>query len=249
MKPIIFAAALAAACTHTPKDFTQKPADVVSLGDVDPTIVIEARYVTDHNFVGKPIDGYEAPLCLLTRPAAEGLKKAQADLAPFGFSLKVYDCYRPQRAVQNFVAWAEDVEEIDMKGEFYPNVDKTNLFKDGYIAERSGHSRASTVDLTIVPKGSKPKRVYKAGESLVDCRAPQTKRFPDDSLDMGTGYDCFDPKSHTAHAQLDQAQRANRLLLKSVLEKHGFENYDKEWWHFTLKNEPYPDTFFDFPVK
>jgi D-alanyl-D-alanine dipeptidase len=160
----------------------------------------------------------------------------------------VYDCYRPQRAVDHFVRWAEDLDDQAMKPEFYPQVDKTRLFDDGYIAEKSGHSRGSTMDLTIVRLPAKPTRPYVPGESLVPCYGPKAERFPDNSVDMGTGFDCFDTLAHTLDPRVQGVQRANRLLLKSTLEDLGFVNLAEEWWHYTYKPEPHPDTYFDFPV-
>ncbi|WP_405610240.1 M15 family metallopeptidase [Streptomyces sp. NBC_00076] len=224
------------------------PADFVALRTVDPTIIQEMRYLTPHNFVGERIDGYRQPLCILTRPAAEALHKAQSELLRKGYTLKVYDCYRPQRAVDHFVRWAEDLDDQSMKGEFYPDVDKTRLFEDGYIAEKSGHSRGSTMDLTLVKLPAEPTRPYLPGESLVPCYAPKSERFPDNSVDMGTGFDCFDTLSHTLDPRVEGEQRANRLLLKSALEDRGFVNLAEEWWHYTFKPESYPDTYFDFPV-
>jgi zinc D-Ala-D-Ala dipeptidase len=224
------------------------PADFVALRTVDPTIIQEMRYLTRHNFVGERIDGYRQPLCILTRPAAQALHKAQRKLLRQGYSLKVYDCYRPQRAVNHFVRWAKDLEDQAMKGEFYPDVDKTRLFEDGYIAEKSGHSRGSTMDLTLVKLPVRPTRPYVPGEPLVPCHAPRSERFPDNSVDMGTGFDCFDTLSHTLDPRIQGIQRANRLLLKSTLEGLGFVNLAEEWWHYTYKPEPYPDTYFDFPV-
>ncbi|MFF3380888.1 M15 family metallopeptidase [Streptomyces sp. NPDC002680] len=239
-------AASAPAVGSTPE--AGAPEDFLALRSVDPTIVQEMRYFTPHNFVGEPIDGYEQPICILTRPAAEALHQAQLKLRPQGYTLKVYDCYRPQRAVDHFVRWAEDLDDQAMKGEFYPDVDKTRLFEDGYIAEKSGHSRGSTMDLTIVKLPAKPTRPYVPGEPLVPCYAPQSERFPDNSVDMGTGYDCFDTRSHTLDPRIQGEQRANRLLLKDTLEALGFVNLAEEWWHFTFKPELYPDTYFDFPV-
>ena len=224
------------------------PKDFVALRTVDPTILQEMRYFTPHNFVGERIDGYDQPICILTRPAAEALHKAQLKLLRRGYTLKVYDCYRPQRAVNHFVRWAEDLDDQAMKGEFYPNVDKTRLFEDGYIAEKSGHSRGSTMDLTIVRLPARPTRPYHPGEPLVPCYAPKDERFPDNSVDMGTGFDCFDTLAHTLDPRVQGVQRANRLLLKSTLEGLGFVNLAEEWWHYTYKPEPYPDTYFDFPV-
>jgi zinc D-Ala-D-Ala dipeptidase len=219
----------------------------VSITDVDPTIIVEARYHGPHNFTGRPIAGYEAPKCLLTSAAAHALAAVQADVRAYGLTLKTYDCYRPQRAVDDFVRWARVPGDTAMKAEFFPAVDKRNLFSDGYIAERSGHSRGSTVDLTLVPLPAPAQPEFTSGDALRDCRAEQ--RFADNSLDMGTGYDCFDPLSHTANPAVGPAAARNRLLLRLAMEKHGFSNYVNEWWHFTLRDEPWPDTYFDIPVR
>ncbi len=224
------------------------PGDFVALADVDPSIVEQIRYFTPHNFTGDPVDGYVEPMCILTRPAAEALSRAQHDFLEDGYTLKVYDCYRPQRAVNDFVGWAQNLGDQRMKAEFYPRVDKSTLFADGYIAERSGHSRGSTLDVTIVPLGAAPDPPYTPGQPLVDCAAPQPIRFPDNSVDMGTGFDCFDTLTHTADPRIDGDQAKNRQLLLEGLTRQGFVNYDKEWWHYTYQPEPYPDTFFDFPV-
>ncbi|MPY33971.1 M15 family metallopeptidase [Streptomyces adustus] len=242
------ATATAASATTRAGAAPKAPADFVALRTVDPTIIQEMRYITPHNFVGARIDGYEQPMCLLTRPAAEALHRAQTRLLRQGYSLKVYDCYRPQRAVDHFVRWAENLDDQRMKSEFYPDVDKTRLFEDGYIAEKSGHSRGSTTDLTIVRLPALPTRPYVPGEPLVSCHAPRSRRFPDNSIDMGTGFDCFDTLAHTLDPRVQGEQRANRLLLKNTLEGLGFVNLAEEWWHYTFKPEPYPDTYFDFPV-
>ncbi|WP_344429937.1 M15 family metallopeptidase [Streptomyces lavendulocolor] len=234
----------AARATAEPK----APEDFVTLRSVDPTIIQEMRYTTAHNFVGEPVDGYRQPVCILTRPAARALHRAQATLLRQGHSLKVYDCYRPQRAVDHFVRWAKDLRDVRMKAEFHPLVDKSRLFADGYIAGRSGHSRGSTVDLTVVRLPAAPTRPYEPGEALVPCHAPQGERFPDNSLDMGTGYDCFDTLSRTDDPRVRGEQRANRNLLRDTLGAEGFVNLPEEWWHFTYEPEPFPDTYFDFPV-
>ncbi|WP_241845542.1 M15 family metallopeptidase [Streptomyces silvensis] len=224
------------------------PPEFVALRSVDPTILQEMRYFTPHNFVGERIDGYRQPVCLLTRPAARALHAAQRKLLRQGYSLKVYDCYRPQRAVDHFVRWAKDLDDERMKREFYPRVDKSRLFEDGYIAEKSGHSRGSTVDLTLVRLPAKPTRPYVPGEPLTPCYAPRGERFPDNSVDMGTGYDCFDTLSHTDDPRVQGKQRAHRQLLKETLAQAGLVNLPEEWWHYTYKPEPFPDTYFDFPV-
>lgn len=224
------------------------PEEFVALRDVAPTILEEMRYRTRHNFVGERVDGYRQPMCIVTRDTAKALSAAQHAFLRKGYSLKVYDCYRPQRAVDQFVDWAKDLDDELMKDEFYPRVEKDRLFEDGYIAEKSGHSRGSTVDLTLVELPAKPTRPYRPGEPLVSCFAPQSVRFPDNSIDMGTGYDCFDTLSHTLDPRIKGKQRENRLLLKDTLEGAGFTNLPEEWWHFTLEDETFPETFFDFPV-
>ncbi|MFF3403769.1 M15 family metallopeptidase [Streptomyces sp. NPDC002659] len=240
-------AAAAALSAHAGPEPTA-PGEFVALRSVDATIIQEVRYTSRHNFVGAPVDGYRQPLCILTRPAARALHRAQSRLLRQGYSLKVYDCYRPQRAVDHFVRWARDLDDEAMKKEFYPQVDKSRLFADGYIAEKSGHSRGSTVDLTLVKLPALPTRPYVPGEPLVPCFAPQTDRFPDNSVDMGTGFDCFDTLSHTDDPRIQGEQRANRRFLKDTLSAEGFVNLPQEWWHFTFRPEPFPDTFFDFPV-
>ncbi|MFJ9177110.1 M15 family metallopeptidase [Streptomyces sp. NPDC102360] len=239
----VAAAPSAAQATPDPK----APKDFVALHDVDPTIIQEMRYYTEHDFMGEPVDGYKKPMCLLTRPAAQALHKAQIGLLKEGYSLKVYDCYRPQRAVDHFVRWAKDLDDQTMKAEFYPRVDKTRLFADGYIAEKSGHSRGSTLDLTVVKLPARPTRPYAPGEQLTPCYGPKAERFPDNSLDMGTGFDCFDTLAHTDDPRVQGVQRANRDLLRNALGAQGFVNLPEEWWHYTYL--PYqPDAYFDFPV-
>lgn len=224
------------------------PEDFVALEDIDPTILQDIRYFTAHNFTGDRVDGYRAPLCILTLVAAEGLRRVQRQLAGQGYALKVYDCYRPQRAVDDFIRWARDADDQRMKAEFYPRVAKSTLFEDGYIDYLSGHSRGSTVDLTVVhlPPAA---TAYQPGEPLVDCTASASARFPDDSIDMGTGFDCFDPLAHTLDPDVGDEQAANRSLLANAMGAHGFVNYVNEWWHFTYRPEPYPDTYFDFSVE
>jgi len=221
------------------------PSSFVALDEVDPTILQDMRYATAYNFVGRRIDGYQEPLCILTRRAAKALHEAQQALEPEGYTLKVYDCYRPQRAVDHFVRWSRNGSQR-MKREFYPRVDKSRLFDEGYIARRSGHSRGSTVDLTLVKLPAKPQPRWTRDRKLVPCTAPKSKRFPDNSVGMGTSYDCFDVRSHTVNAT--GRARRNRLLLKRTMEDAGFEHYPNEWWHFTLRNERYPNRYFDFPV-
>ena len=225
------------------------PAGFVDVGTFIPGIPLDIRYHTAHNFIGTPIDGYHAPKCFLTRQAAEALLHVQEELKPFSLSLKLYDGYRPQRALDHFVSWSKDAFDTKMKKEFYPFTRKGRLIKEGYIAPRSSHSRGSAVDVTIVPIPLPPQEEYIEGRELCECHFSVGERFGDNSLDMGTGYDCFHIFSWTASRRIGPQQRANRLLLKSLMEKHGFVNFEKEWWHFKLKDEPFPDTYFDFPVE
>jgi zinc D-Ala-D-Ala dipeptidase len=224
------------------------PDGFVYLSDVDPSIVQEMRYAGNHNFIGTPIPGYLTSTCVLTQKAAEALKAVQTELKQYAMTLKVYDCYRPQKAVDSFVRWAKNIDDNKMKKEFYPKVDKTNLFRDGYIAEKSGHSRGSTVDLTIAPLPLPTQAHYSERTRLAACYLPPERRFRDNSLDFGTGFDCFDPLAHTANPAITKAQKQRRVMLKSVMEKNGFKNYAEEWWHYTLKIEPFPERYFDFDI-
>ena len=206
-----------------------RPASFVDTVAVVPGLIVEARYAGSHNFVGRPIDGYEAPRCLLTRPAANALAQVAGDLAAHDLKIKVFDCYRPTRAVADFVHWARDLDDTRGKREFYPDVDKRTLFRDGYIASQSGHSRGSTMDLTLAQADGTALEVH--------------------DLDMGTPFDFFSPKSWTADPSISAAAHANRMLLAGAMHHRGFRPYDKEWWHFTPADEPYPSTYFNFSVK
>jgi zinc D-Ala-D-Ala dipeptidase len=211
----------------------QRPAAFVDAATVVPGLLVDMRYAGSHNFVGRPIEGYEAPRCLLTRPAAAALAAVARDVEPQGLAVKVFDCYRPTQAVANFVRWARDLKDQKMKAEFYPDVDKRTLFRAGYIASHSGHSRGSTMDLTLA----------KASASRIGGSEP------DKELDMGTHFDFFSPKSWTADRTVGAEAHANRMLLASAMRRRGFRGYFREWWHFTLSGEPFPHTYFDFPVK
>jgi zinc D-Ala-D-Ala dipeptidase len=233
----------------TEMEVLKMPNDFVDIQDVTPSILLDIRYHTSHNFVGERIDGYNAPKCFLTKRAALALNNVEERLNKYSLSLKLYDCYRPQRAVNEFIKWAEDPDDTRMKSEFYPDIDKENLFNQDYIAKKSAHSRGSTVDVTIVPIPTPPEEKYLSGQDLHPCYWPKGKRFNDNSIDMGTGFDCFNILSHTNNKQIDVQQRVNRLALKSIMEKYGFINLDSEWWHYTLKDEPYPDRYFDFVIE
>ncbi len=197
----------------------------VVLADVAPDIIQEIRYYSTYNFVGERIDGYEVPCALMTREAAEALKAVSDEVMRHGYRLKIYDAYRPQMAVDHFVRWAENLSDKKMRKYFYPKVDKQNLFSEGYIDAKSGHSRGSTVDLT-----------------LFDMRTGK-------EVDMGGTFDYFGELSHPDYTEnLTRQQIKNRNYLRKVMIKHGFRPLATEWWHFTLENEPYPDTYFTFPV-
>jgi D-alanyl-D-alanine dipeptidase len=222
------------------------PNGFVYLRDVAATVRQDMRYHGTHNFVGRPIAGYLAPECILTAPAAQALARVQAELAASSLSLVVYDCYRPQRAVDDFLAWGRDPSDQQMKAEFYPRVDKADFVKLGYVADQSGHSRGSTVDLAIAPLPLAAPAPYLDSAPKVDCAAPM--RWRDGSLDFGTAFDCMDPASHVDATSLPPAALRNRALLRGVMLKNGFKGYDKEWWHFTLADEPFPQTYFNFPI-
>lgn len=213
----------------------------VSIADIIPDAILDIRYFSDYNFVGTRIDGYEQPLALLSREAAAALVEVADRLRSEGYRLKIYDAYRPQRSVDHFARWAVDISATKMRHFFYPDVDKRNLFSLGYICSQSSHTRGSTVDLT-----------------LVDANG--------EDVDMGTLFDFFGPESHPDHCgdpetgkysgetnslrnPITARQFANRMMLRNAMLSHGFAPFDSEWWHFTLRNEPYPNTYFNFPIK
>lgn len=221
---------------------------LISINDVDQSIIEEMRYFSDFNFTAVKVPGYEANKCLLVKDAAQALSEAQQELHKQGLSLKVYDCYRPQMAVDHFMRWTEDTNEMSMKQTFYPNEKKNELVSKGYIAERSGHSRGDSIDLTLVRLPAATQHALDKTNQQ-DCTAPYSQRSGDNSVDMGTGYDCFDIRSHTLHPDIQGIARANRLLLQKVMERHGFKNYRNEWWHFTYI-KPYGEKqFYDFPIR
>ncbi len=201
------------------------PEGFVLVGEAIPDALLDVRYYTTYNFVGARIDGYEAPVAVLTREATDALKLVSDDMKAQGLRLVIYDAYRPQRAVDHFARWAEDIADTRMKSVFYPDVDKADLFEKGFIARRSGHSRGSTVDLTLLDEAT--------GKLL----------------DMGGPFDFFGELSHPDYAGVTAQQHENRMLLQSAMMKRGFKPLSTEWWHFTLVDEPYPKTFFDFPVR
>ena len=200
------------------------PSGFVLLADYVPSVVQEIRYYSSFNFIGDRIDGYEEPCALLTIEAARALKAVAAEMLVQGYRLKIFDAYRPARAVKHFVLWGIEDQDLRMKPFFYPELEKQELFVKGYIASLSSHSRGSTVDLT-----------------LLDMTTGK-------EADMGSPFDLFSEVSHPDYRGITEEQYANRMLLQRVMLRHGFRPIDCEWWHFTLANEPYPDTYFDFPV-
>ena len=204
--------------------FSDNAEGFVSVGETIPDVILEIRYYSSFNFIGERIDGYEQPIAMLTREAASALKKVSDEAVSRGYRLKIYDAYRPQKAVDHFMRWAKDASDIRMKRYFYPGLDKSELIPGGYIAEHSGHSRGSTVDLTLFDMGTQKE------------------------LDMGGPFDFFGELSHPDYPGITEEQHANRMLLRSLMTSHGFLPLEEEWWHFTLAGEPYPDTYFTFPV-
>ena len=195
------------------------------LSEVDGSIQQELRYFSINNFIGKKIDGYNKNTIIISNAAANALKKVQAELKQMGLSLKVYDAYRPQQSVDHFVRWAKKLNDTLMKQSYYPTIRKSDLFKLGFIASKSGHTRGSSVDLSIVEiKTNK-------------------------EIDMGSSYDFFGATSHSFHKKLSSRQEKNRMLLRNIMIKNGFKPYDKEWWHFTLIDEPFPNTYFNFDIE
>ena len=197
---------------------TDDNSQFVTLTDVVPDVILEIRYFSTYNFTGQRIDGYEQPIALLTKAAADSLKAVSDDMKAHGYRLKIYDAYRPQKAVDHFVRWASDLSATEMKSYFYPDLDKSILFKQEYIAKKSCHTRGSTIDLTLFDMNTEKE------------------------LDMGGIFDWFG-RSITAE------QFAHRMILRKAMLAHGFKPFPTEWWHFTLKDEPFPDTYFNFPVK
>lgn len=234
----IFAAiaAMAVSCGNNPQVSVspeEDSSDFVLVTEAVPDVILEIRYHSTYNFIGDRIPGYDEPVALLTRQAADSLKVVSDELLRQGYRLKVFDAYRPQCAVDYFMKWAKDIEDIRMRNYFYPELDKSVLIPQGYIAEKSGHTRGSTIDLTLFDM--------------------TTER----EVDMGCTFDYFGVASHPdvmpgqeigAYKPITEEQYRNRMILRDAMLRHGFKPYDCEWWHFTLENEPYPDTYFTFPI-
>jgi D-alanyl-D-alanine dipeptidase len=224
----------------------------VYLHEVDPTIQVSLRYYGNENFLGRTVKGYKKPVLIMTRQAAQALKKVQQDVKKDGYSLLVYDAYRPQQAVDNFMSWSLDIKDQERKSQYYPRVDKARVFELGYVAERSGHTRGSTVDLTLIKDGQTVHDIVEKKRALLDGFS--VTYLDDGSVDMGTSFDLFDIASHHENNLIPQEFKKMRTYLKDVMLKHGFKIIDEEWWHFTLVNEPYPasrgdSSYFNFPIE
>jgi D-alanyl-D-alanine dipeptidase len=237
----LIASNMAAAGARLPRGF-------VYLADVEPGIPQDIRYAGSHNFVGRPVEGYLANECVLTEKAAGALKQVQAELAAKKLSLIVWDCYRPARAVRDFWAWSRTAQEARMKPQFFPRTDKAQLFALGYLSLHSRHPRGSTVDVGIVPADLPAPPAYDPAAPPKPCTAPKGERFEDGTIDLGTGYDCLDPLASTAGPKVGREAASNRALLKALMRRFGFRPYWREWWHFELVEEPFPQRSFDFPI-
>jgi zinc D-Ala-D-Ala dipeptidase len=222
------------------------PGGFAYLRDIDPTILEDIRYAGANNFIGRPLAGYGAAECVVKRKVGLALKRVQAELASQSLSLKMLDCYRPERAVRDMVVWAQNGRETPSERRFNPAFPKKDLFRLGYIAEHSGHSTGAAVDLTLVDLKADNSRAFDPGKAYADCTAPAALRAPEGSVDMGTGYDCSDLKAHTAARSITESQRQWRNLFITAMAKQGFVNYAKEWWHFSLPGAGGPA--YDFPI-
>jgi D-alanyl-D-alanine dipeptidase len=238
--------ALVVAALVSPAGAQTLPGGFAYLRELDPNIIQDIRYAGSNNFVGRPLRGYEAAECVVKRDVGLALKRVQQDLAGQRLSLKMLDCYRPARAVADMVAWARDGAETPAGKRYNPAFSKKDLFRLGYIAEHSGHSTGAAIDLTLVDLAADNSAVFDPDKAYADCTAPTNARAPEGSVDMGTGYDCFDVKAHTAAKSIAPAQRRWRNLLVAAMARQGFVNYAKEWWHFSLPGVARPA--YDFPI-
>lgn len=223
----------------------------VYLHEVDPTILACVRYNNNENFVGKPIDGYKKSVVIITKQAAEALKKVQEEVKKDGYNLVVYDAYRPQQAVDHFVRWGKDINDQSKKSFYYPRVNKAQLFERGYVAKRSGHSRGSTVDVTLIKEGQQLHSIIEKDRELLDGYT--IKILDDGTVDMGSSFDLFDAASHVENNLIKEECKKLRNYLKTVMQRHGFKGCATEWWHFTLKNEPFAtdkeSSYFNFVIE
>ncbi|HLG85036.1 MAG TPA: M15 family metallopeptidase [Bradyrhizobium sp.] len=222
------------------------PADFVYLRDIDPSIIQDIRYATSNNFTGHRLPGYDAAECVVKRAVGLRLKAVQRELARQNLSLKMFDCYRPTRAVADMVAWSRNGKETAAEHRFNPSFAKTDLFRLGFIAHRSGHSTGAALDLTLVDLKADNSATFDPAKDYADCAAPAAARAPEGSVDMGTGYDCTDPKAYTAASSISPAERHWRNLLVAAMARQGFVNYAKEWWHFSLPGAG--GAAYDFPI-
>ncbi|MVV49451.1 D-alanyl-D-alanine dipeptidase [Pseudomonas sp. PB120] len=228
-------------------DAEPRPGHMVYVRTIDPSIEQDIRYAGAHNFTGHPLDGYAAPECLLSLEAAKALSRVQTALRAQGYGLKVFDCYRPSRAVADMGRFATQPGD-PLKAEFYPRLDKKDFWRLGYVARVSNHSKGSTVDLTLTGPGALPADTWSPSAPQVDCTAPYGQRWHDGALDMGTGFDCFDEPAHTDSLTINALARKNRQVLSSAMEKEGFSGYSKEWWHFTYSRDETLKNVMDFPI-
>lgn len=224
-----------------------RPEHMVYLRTIDPSIAQDIRYASAHNFTGHPLDGYAAAECILSLDAAKALARVQTALSAQGYGLKVFDCYRPARAVADMGRFATEPGD-PRKAEFYPRVDKQDFWRLGYVARVSNHSKGGTVDLTLTSPQVLPAGIWTPSAPQVDCAAPYEQRWRDGALDMGTGFDCFDERAHTDNPTINATARENRQRLNSAMEKEGFTGYAKEWWHFTYTGEGALKNVMDFPI-
>jgi len=236
-------------CIAIPQEARDK--GFVYLHEIDPTILTSLRYHSNENFMGTPVDGYKKSVVIVTKQAADALKKAHDEFKKDGYRLVVYDAYRPQRAVDHFIRWSNDVKDQIKKSDYYPRVNKADVFELGYVAKRSGHSRGSTIDLTLIKEGQELYAIEVTKRTLLDG---YIITFLDDgTVDMGSSFDLFDVASHFENNLIAEEFKKMRMYLKNIMEKHGFKSITDEWWHFTLKNEPFPankdDSYFDFEVE
>jgi D-alanyl-D-alanine dipeptidase len=223
------------------------PDSFVYLRDIDPTIIQDIRYASANNFVGRPLAGYGAAECVVKREVGLKLKAIQQELSRQNLSLKMFDCYRPARAVADMWAWARNGKETASERRFNPAFRKADLFRLGYIATHSRHSTGAALDLTLLDLKADNSAVFDPNKAYADCTQPAESRAPEGSLDMGTGYDCSDRKSHTAASSITPAQRRSRNLLVAAMARQGFVNYSKEWWHFSLPGMG--RAAYDFPIE
>jgi D-alanyl-D-alanine dipeptidase len=238
--------------THCELSKEARQKGFVYLHEIDPSIQVSLRYYSDENFLGRSVNAYNKDVLMMTRDAAKALKRVQAEFKKDGYELVIYDAYRPQDAVDNFMVWSLAINDQIKKAQYYPRVDKARVFELGYVAERSGHSRGSTADLTIIKKGQKVHDVIESKRTLLDGF---TITFLDDgTVDMGSSFDLFDVASHYENAVIAPEYKKMRIYLHDMMVKHGFKPYAEEWWHFTLANERHPasrgdSSYFNFPVE